>query len=180
LSIASSVTTTLVSPIRGSQGEEYRAVVNVFLGDEQDEPLDSASLLRFAEMILVDEGFPDDTHMAVMLVTREQMAEYNRRFMSRRGPTDVLAFPIEDLSPGLVPTPAANEPPVELGDVFLCPSEIKRHAANERVDFDGYLHLLLAHGILHLLGYDHEEEEGARLMERREEELLGLVGRKLW
>jgi len=154
--------------------------VNVFLGDEQDEPLDGPGLLRFAEMILEDEGFRQDTQMAVVLVTSEQMAEYNRRFMNRPGATDVLAFPIEDLSPGLVPAPVANEPPVALGDVFLCPAEIKHHAEEERIDFDDYLHLLLAHGILHLLGYDHDDEDDARLMERREQELLDLVGRKPW
>jgi len=154
--------------------------VNVFLGDEQDEPLDGPGLLHFAEMILENEGFPEDTQMAIMLVVPEQMAEYNRRFMNHQGPTDVLAFPIEDLSPGLVPAPVANEPPVALGDVFMCPAEIKHHAEEESVDFDDYLHLLLVHGILHLLGYDHEDEDGARLMESRERELLELAGRKPW
>jgi len=91
----------------------------------------------------------------------------------------VLAFPLQDLEPGKVPPPVANQPPISLGDVFLCPAEIKRHAARERVGFEDYLFLLAAHGILHLLGYDHDDERSARRMEEREEELFAMIGRRL-
>jgi probable rRNA maturation factor len=153
--------------------------VSVFLSDEQDEPLDGAGLRRFAEQILSAENLPEPTEMSMILVTADQIAEYNRRFMDRDGPTDVLAFPLEDLRPGAVPAPVANEPPLALGDVFLCPSEIRRRAGDLGVSFEDFLYLLTAHGILHLLGYDHEDGDAAELMERREEELLALVGRRL-
>lgn len=153
--------------------------MSVFLGDEQDEPVDAAGLRRFAALVLEAEKVPPDVEMAVILVAPEQIAEYNRAFMEREGPTDVLAFPLQDLEPGRAPRRTANEPPLSLGDVFLCPEEIRRHAAAEEVPFDDYLYLLVAHGILHLLGYDHGEDEGADLMEQREEELLALIGRRL-
>lgn len=151
--------------------------MNVFFGDEQQEPVDSAGLRDFAALVLQEEGLPDDGEMAVILVEPEQMAEYNHQFMERSGPTDVLAFPLLELVPGRVPAPVANEPPVALGDVFLCPAEIRRRAEAERIDFEDYLYLLLAHGILHLLGYDHHDERTSRQMEAREEELLAMVGR---
>jgi probable rRNA maturation factor len=72
----------------------------------------------------------------------------------------------------------ANDPPLSLGDVFLCPAEIRRHAADEEVPFEDYLYLLAVHGILHLLGYDHGEDEGADAMEMREQELLAMIGRE--
>jgi len=153
--------------------------VNVFVSDEQSEPLDAAGLRRFAEMVLGAEDLPPDTEMAVIFVTPEQIAEYNRRFMGRDGPTDVLAFPLEELRPGAVPTPVANEPPLVLGDVFLCPAEIGKRSARLGIPYDDFLYLLTVHGILHLLGYDHEDDDSAELMERREEQLLELVGRRL-
>jgi len=153
--------------------------VNVFLGDEQDRPLDAISLRDFAVKVLEAEGFAADTELAVILVGAQQMAEYNERFMDRQGPTDVLAFPIEDLEAGSAPRRLREEPPMALGDVFLCPEEIEKRAAVEGFAYDDFLHLLLAHGILHLLGYDHDEDGRADAMERREDELLALIGRTL-
>jgi probable rRNA maturation factor len=151
--------------------------VNVFLSDEQDRPVDAHSLRGFAETVVGSEGYAADTELSVILVDRDQMSEYNRRFMGRSGPTDVLAFPLEDLVAGETPPRLAGEPPVVLGDVFLCPIEIEERSRAEGVDFDGFLHLLLAHGILHLLGYDHQDDPAADAMERREEELLALIGK---
>ena len=153
--------------------------MNVFLVDEQDEPLDGAALRRFAELVLEQEGFPPTTELAVHLVAVDHMAEYNGRFMDRQGPTDVLAFPLEDLSPGVVPRLAPDDPPIVLGDVFLCPAEIRRRSATERVPFDDYLFFDLAHGILHLLGYGHEDDRSADAMARREDELLDAIGKAM-
>jgi len=153
--------------------------VNVFFSDEQDVPVDDAGLRRFAEMILESEGLPEGTEVAVILVGPDQIADYNRRFMGREGPTDVLAFPIEDLRPGQLPTPVANDPPLVLGDVFLCPAEIRRRARTEGIPEDDFMYLLVVHGILHLLGYDHDDEKAAERMEHREDELLELVGRSV-
>jgi probable rRNA maturation factor len=153
--------------------------VNVFVSDEQDEPLDAAGLRRFAQRVLEAEELPAGTEVAIIYVAAAQIAEYNRRFMGREGPTDVLAFPLEDLRPGEIPAPVANEPPLALGDVFLCPEEIRRRAADAGIAYEDFLYLLTVHGILHLLGYDHSDDEAAGLMERREEELLALAGRRL-
>jgi probable rRNA maturation factor len=153
--------------------------VNVFLGDEQDLPVDGAGLREFAQMILEEEGLPAGTEISLILVGSRQIAEYNRRFMERDGPTDVLAFPLEDLIPEALPAPIANEPPLALGDVFLCPAEIRRRARAEGHPFDDFMYLLVVHGILHLLGYDHGDDEEARRMEDREDELLARVGRSL-
>jgi probable rRNA maturation factor len=153
--------------------------VNVFLGDEQDLPIDGPAVLEFAERVLREEGLPESTEMAIVLVGREQMADYNERFMDRSGPTDVLAFPVEDLSPGFVPRIAPEDPPLNLGDVFLCPAEVDARAESEGFDPESFRYLLVAHGILHLLGYDHGDDVEAELMERREDELLGLIGRSM-
>lgn len=152
--------------------------MSVFLGDEQDRPADAASLRSFAMRVLAAEGYPEDTEMAVYLVDAAEMGSYNEQFMGRHGPTDVLAFPTETLLPGDPPRAVPGEPPLNIGDVFLCPAEIEQRATRDGIGYDDYLHLLLVHGILHLLGYQHDDDGDADAMERREDELLSLIGRR--
>lgn len=148
--------------------------MNIFFSDEQDEPVDGEALKALAASVLSAERLPDGTEMSLILVDPVQMAGYNEQFLDRPGPTDVLALPLEHLSPGHPPRRVANEPPVSLGDVFLCPDYIARRAEAESLDpIDYDLERLVVHGILHLLGYDHHEDGVAEMMERREDELLG-------
>jgi probable rRNA maturation factor len=104
------------------------------------------------------------------------MASYNERFLERAGPTDVLAFPVEELMPGVVPDHDNNGPPLVIGDVIVAPAYVGRQAAEHGNGLADEMALMVAHGILHLLGYDHVEDDDAELMERREAELLALVG----
>jgi probable rRNA maturation factor len=147
--------------------------IDVFVADEQsDHPVDTLRWARLAEAVLLDEGVRGDVELSVLFVDETAMAELNQRFRGRRGPTDVLAFPIDDepteggrspdsggTGPGWVP-PEPEDLPAMLGDVVICPAVAYRNA------------LLLVHGILHLRGMDHEDDEDASEMERREQELL--------
>lgn len=151
--------------------------MNVFLSDEQGHPADGASLRSCAHRVLKEERYPDETEMAVYLVDVIEMAGYNKRFMDREGPTDVLAFPTESLVPGSPTRAEPGEPPLNIGDVFLCPIEIARRAEGQHVPYDDFLHLLLVHGMLHLLGYEHDDDAAATAMEQREDELLAAIGR---
>jgi probable rRNA maturation factor len=152
--------------------------VNVFLADEQDDPLDSEPLRRLAEMVLGEEHFPDDTEVTLLFVGEEQIATYNERFMQRHGATDVLAFPVEHLKPGVVPDRRRGWPPLNIGDVVIAPSIVRTRAEASGVPFDEEVSLLVVHGLLHLLGYDHQEDHDADEMEDRERQLLALVGRR--
>jgi probable rRNA maturation factor len=150
--------------------------VSVFLADEQGESVDLDQLRRLAELVLSEEGYPSETELTVLLVSDDEMAAYNERFLDRSGPTDVLAFPVEELLPGVVPDQDSNGPPLIVGDVIVAPAYVGRQAEENEADFADEMALMVAHGILHLLGYDHIEDDDADLMERRESELLSLVG----
>ena len=150
--------------------------MSVFLADEQGEPVDLEQLRRLAELVLSEEGYPAETELTVLLVSEDEMAAYNERFLERSGPTDVLAFPVEELLPGVVPDQDSNGPPLILGDVIIAPGFVGRQAGENEVTFDDEMALMVAHGILHLLGYDHVEDDDAETMERREAELLSLLG----
>jgi probable rRNA maturation factor len=146
------------------------------LADEQGVPVDLDRLRRLAELVLAEEGYPIETELTVLLVSEDEMAAYNERFLERSGPTDVLAFPVEELMPGVVPDQDSNGPPLIIGDVIVAPGYVGRQAKENDVEFDDEMALMVAHGILHLLGYDHIDDADAEMMERREVELLSLVG----
>ncbi len=147
--------------------------MTVSLIDDQDDPL-PPHLDVLASLVIEREGFGGDTEVAVHFVDAPRMAELNSRFMGKPGPTDVLALPIEDLRAGEVPDPGG--PPISLGDVFVCPEVVRAQAASSAVPFGDELALMVVHGILHLMGYDHHADQDAELMERRETELLSEVG----
>jgi probable rRNA maturation factor len=151
--------------------------LNIFLADEQDEPLSIDTLTRLAELVLESEGLDDATEMTLMLVTDNVIAGYNQQFMERDGPTDVLAFPLEHSSPGNPPQRKLNGPPINLGDVIISPEYVGRQAAGNGSDANDELHLMVVHGTLHLLGYDHPDDATAEAMEQRERDLLTQVGR---
>jgi probable rRNA maturation factor len=159
-------------------------VTNVFVSDEQSAvALDLTRWVKLAELTLSEERIPEDTEVSLIFVDEDSIADLNRRFLDGPGATDVLAFPIDD---DLVPggrrpdtggrgpgSPAELEdPPIVLGDVVICPTVAVRQATEHGATADDELALLVVHGILHLLNYDHADAREAQDMQRRERELL--------
>lgn len=150
--------------------------MSIFLADEQTTEVDLAALRSLAELVLLEEGYDDDAEVTLLFVTEPEMASYNRRFLDRDGPTDVLAFPVEELLPGVVPEAHPQGPPLVLGDVIIAPDYVRRQAADFEVTFENEMALMVTHGVLHLLGYDHTTDDEAERMEARERELLAMKG----
>ncbi len=157
----------------------------VFAADEQsDRPVDLPRWVALAERVLGDRGIGEGAELSVMFVDETSIAGLNERFLGRKGPTDVLSFPIEDelIGPGHVPDQEASGPgrgpleleevPLLIGDVVICPEVAWRQAPEHAGNYDDELALLLVHGILHLLGMDHEDEGEAATMEALEQQLL--------
>ena len=152
-------------PLRG-EGE-----ADVFVADEQDaEQVDTVRWMGLARDVLGAEGIGGGT-------------ELNEQWLGGQGSTDVLAFPIDDdLEIGRSPDagtsgpdrkPAENaDAPILLGDVVICPSVARRNAPTHAGTYDDELALLVVHGILHLMGMDHADDEEAATMQARERELL--------
>jgi probable rRNA maturation factor len=152
--------------------------LSIFLADEQTEHVGIDDLHSLAELVLREEGYPDDAEVTLLLVSESEMASYNERFLDRNGPTDVLAFPVEELLPGVVPDDDPHGPPLMLGDVIVAPAYVRRQAADHGVSFEDEMALMVTHGILHLLGYDHVDDGDAERMEARERELMTKVGKR--
>lgn len=96
------------------------------------------------------------------------MARLNRDTFGRRGPTNVIAFPLDD-------TPSPGGPPAVLGEVVICLETTHRQAREFGWPWQELLDFFLIHGILHLLGYDHEDHGAAARMEARAWELMSLL-----
>ena len=138
----------------------------VFLADEQHLSVDTDDLVALARHVLEQEGVPDDMEVALLLVDEETIAALNERHLAGDGPTDVLAFPIDE--PGETPPDA----PAILGDVVLCPSVAVAQAPGVGREPHDELRLLTVHGLLHLLGMDHAEPDEQQAMFSRTDELL--------
>jgi probable rRNA maturation factor len=150
--------------------------LSIFVADEQGEDIDLEGVRNLAELVLAEEGYPGDAEATLLLVSDDEMVAYNKRFLERDGATDVLAFPVEDLTPQVVPDRDANDPPLLLGDVIFAPTYIRRQARSFDVSFEEELSLMVVHGLLHLLGYDHQNDDEAEQMEDREKVLLAKIG----
>lgn len=152
--------------------------MNVFAADEQGEDVDLAALRDLAALVLENERCPTESEVSVILVGDEEMAGYNRRFLNGSGATDVISLPIEEMVPGRPPGSVVGGPPPMLGDVILAPSYIRSQAFDLGQDFDDELALMVVHGLLHLLGYDHDSDQDAQRMEERERFILAAAGRE--
>jgi probable rRNA maturation factor len=131
------------------------------------EPLELAAFERLAHFVLEREDAPDAVELSIALVEIDEIAELNARYRGKAGPTDVLSFPCDD--PCAIVGP---DEPVALGDVVIAPEAAVRQASELGHTVEEELNLLLVHGVLHLLGYDHEADEDAAAMQARERVLL--------
>lgn len=165
--------------------------INVFVADEQsDAPVDTMRWVRLAEDVLRAEKMRGETELSMLFVDETAMTDLNKRFHGKDGPTDVLAFPIDEdpveggrspdsggTGPGYSP-PEPSDMPVMLGDLVICPAVAARNAPEHAGTYDDEVALLVVHGILHLLGMDHLDDDEAEEMEARERDLLARFHRK--
>ena len=106
-----------------------------------------------------------DRELSLTLINDRAMAHLNRETFGRRGPTNVIAFPLDD-------APSPNGPPALLGEVVISLQTTRRQAQEFGWPWQELLDFFLIHGILHLLGYDHEEPVAAARMDARAWELM--------
>jgi probable rRNA maturation factor len=130
------------------------------------EPLALDAFERLGAFVLRMEEVPDNAELSVAIVSIDEMATMNERYRGKAGATDVLSFGCDD------PCPTASDEPIALGDVIIAPEVAAAQAAELGTTVESELNLLLVHGTLHLLGYDHETDEDATVMQARERVLL--------
>jgi len=133
--------------------------------------VDEGGLRRVAAEVLSQEGIEEETELSLIIIGDEAICELNRRFRGVDAPTDVLAFGT-GADEHFVTAP---ENPPYLGDVVISCERALAQAEELGHSVGEELKLLVIHGILHLLGYDHQEETDTRVMREREERTLAKV-----
>ena len=133
--------------------------------------LEEAELSRVFDLVLAEEGVARPCRVSVSVVGERSMRELNRDWRGVDAPTDVISLECErpddpDLAPGEA---------CELGDIAMAPAVLAVQAARFGTTPANETRLMAIHSLLHLLGYDHVEEDEARIMEAREDELLALA-----
>ena len=153
--------------------------MSVEVENETDVDVDPTRLVSVARHVLHELGVHPLAEVAISLVDEERMTELHVQWMDEPGPTDVMAFPMDELD---VRTARATGRPLDtkatdgenlvLGDVVLCPTVAEKQAQEAGHSTADELALLTTHGVLHLLGFDHAEPE-------EHAEMFGLQGELL-
>jgi len=143
--------------------------VTIEVIDESGHQVDVKGLAALSRFVMDRMRVHPLAELCIKAVDEPTIAQLNEKWMEKEGPTDVLAFPMDELRPGLV-----NEDPEEgvLGDLVLCPEVAARQAVTAGHSTEAEIQLLTVHGILHLLGYDHGEPEEHKVMFGLQAELL--------
>ncbi len=160
-------------------------IPDVFCVNEQsDVEVDLERWRTLTLSTLEAEGVRGGTELNVFFIDVEAMTLLNGEHMGKVGPTDVLAFPLdggevfEAQGPGAV-TRGPSRPQADpddmlmmLGDVLICPQVAVQQAPTHAGTIDDEIALLLVHGVLHVLGYDHDSDEATARMRSRERTIL--------
>ena len=150
--------------------------------DEQtDVTLDLDHWSSLVSLVLSAEHIPATANIALAFVDEVRIAALNDEYLGVSGPTDVLAFPIDldGARHGSEDDPNRRDsvsggPPLMLGDVLVCPAVAARHATERDQPIESEIALLVVHGSLHLLDYDHDRPNETATMQRREREILAM------
>ncbi|MCK2219921.1 rRNA maturation RNase YbeY [Actinomadura sp. ATCC 31491] len=148
--------------------------MSIEINNESGVGVDEEGLVALAGHVLGEMGINPLAELSIVVVDEDAMAELHEKWMGEPGPTDVLAFPMDELRPGGGARGDSESPadPALLGDVVLCPQVAARQAEEAGHATSDELELLCTHGILHLLGYDHAEPEEHKEMFGLQAQLL--------
>ncbi|HEY1618479.1 MAG TPA: rRNA maturation RNase YbeY [Streptosporangiaceae bacterium] len=154
--------------------------MSIEIANESGVEVSEAELASLARHVLDGMRVHPLAELSVLLVDEPVMTELHMRWMGEPGPTDVLAFPMDEIRPpqpgGTHNDPGSSEPPEIpglLGDVVICPQVATSQAERAGHPVAAEISLLCTHGILHLLGYDHAEPEEHATMFALQDKLLG-------
>ncbi len=131
--------------------------------------VDVPALERLARQAVTSEGVPTPAEVGLVITDDDTLQDLNRRYRGIDEPTDVLSFGLESEEPFVSPPDGVHR----LGEVIISFPTAQRQAQEGGRALEAELAHLTVHGLLHLLGYDHQQPDEARAMRAREEALLG-------
>ena len=138
-----------------------------------DPAIEHMDLEGLAHLVIAHEGRPDNTECSISFVDDDAIAELNQEYRGKVGPTDVLSFECDGIDDEFSMAGSDDEC-YQLGDIVIATDVAKRQCGEYGNTLEQEIELLCVHGLLHLCGWDHRDDEEAQAMEAREQELLDL------
>jgi len=153
----------------------------MILNRQRRIPLAVEALTRFCKRVQRELGFPEES-VTICFVSDPAIARMNRKFTDKQGPTDVLSFPARRAKAGRARSlrgarrnAGKAAPDRYIGDIVISPETARRYARRRSHGLASELRVLILHGMIHLAGYDHENDQGEMVhLERRLRRRLGL------
>jgi probable rRNA maturation factor len=140
-------------------------IVDIQMASASEEAPDPQSIERWIGAAIGDQR--ESTELSVRIVDAEEGQALNEQFRGSTGATNVLSFPFENESP---------EPLPLIGDIVICAPVVAKEAREQNKALNAHWAHMMIHGVLHLLGYDHQNETDANLMESLETEIMQGLG----
>jgi probable rRNA maturation factor len=140
-------------------------IVDIQMASASEEAPDPQSIERWVSAALNNQR--DSTELSIRIVDTEEGKALNEQFRGSTGATNVLSFPFENESP---------EPLPLIGDIIICAPVVLKEANEQNKTLNAHWAHMIIHGVLHLLGYDHQNETDANLMESLETEIMQGLG----
>ncbi|MBF7096856.1 rRNA maturation RNase YbeY [Alkalibacter mobilis] len=143
--------------------------MEIFIDNRTDETIDDELvdlINKTVEAAIKIEKFTFDYEVAISIVAEEEIKKLNRDYRSKDSVTDVLSFPMYE---------EGDIEPVQLGDIIICFKRAVEQSEEYGHDFRREISYLTAHGMLHLLGYDHMQEDDKRVMRSKEKEIMDIL-----
>ena len=153
--------------------------IDVLIDEGLEECPEASWLQSVAEQVLVTQGVGSEAEVGLVITSQERVQQLNRIYRGKDEPTDVLAFSMTsaagETEAGLPPFITPPDGVLHLGEVIISYPQAVLQAEERQHPINKELAILIIHGVLHLLGYDHAKPEEERQMKAREKEILSKV-----
>jgi probable rRNA maturation factor len=150
--------------------------INVLIDEGVEDCPAPGWLESVAQQILAAQGAGAEAELGLVIATEERVKQLNRDYLGRDEPTDVLAFSArEEVGTGFPPFVQPPDGVLHLGEVIISYPQAVIQAEEHRHSIEKEFAILIIHGVLHLLGYEHDKPELERQMKAREKEILGFI-----
>jgi probable rRNA maturation factor len=152
--------------------------INVLIDDNFKRCLEVSWLQSVAERVLIVQGTGSDVELGLFITSQERVQQLNQSYLGRDEPTDVLAFSIrEEIRADFPPFVQPPDGVLHLGEVIISYPQAVIQAEEHQHSVKKEIAILIIHGVLHLLGYEHDKPELERQMLAREAEILNSIER---
>jgi probable rRNA maturation factor len=155
--------------------------INILIEEDLETGLDSEWLQRIVEKPLLVEGIPANAEISLVVTGQERIQELNRNYRGQDRPTDVLSFSMTEQQEEEELTAFIGPPDglLHLGEVIISYPQAEIQAKEQGHSLKKEMAILIVHGVLHILGYDHEKPELEPAMKAKEKEILAEIEKEI-